>query len=132
MTGLVAVVNEHHAAVEADLLRYYGVDLLDLYRGGLSLRRLSVLLRALPRESATVQALDPSLSWGVAEHLAASTVDALHSILWTYLAAYRGKGQSAPPRPERVPRPGDPPQVEERGKMSDKSTVKAFFQRLGG
>ena len=132
MTGLVAVVNEHHAAVEADLLRFYGVDLLDLYRGRLSMRRLSVLLRALPREAATVQALDPALTWGVAEYLAANTVDTLQALLWTYLAAHRGKGQTPPPRPERTPRPGDAPEVEERGKMSDKHEVRAFFQRLGG
>lgn len=39
-------------ALEADLLRFYGVDLLDLWRGRLSLRRLSVLVAGLPSESA--------------------------------------------------------------------------------
>lgn len=33
------------------------MDLLDLWRGGLSLRRLSVLVDALPSESATISAL---------------------------------------------------------------------------
>jgi hypothetical protein len=42
-------------AVEADLKRFYSVDLGDLWRGGLSLRRLSVYLHNLPPESAVHQ-----------------------------------------------------------------------------
>lgn len=42
--------------MEADLLRFYGVDLSDYYRGGLSLRRLSVLIHSLPSDSATARA----------------------------------------------------------------------------
>lgn len=39
------------------MLRFYQVDLLDFYRGTLSPRRLGVLVRQLPRESATVRAM---------------------------------------------------------------------------
>lgn len=39
--------------MEADLLRFYGVDLAGLWVGGLSLRRLYVLISNLPPESAT-------------------------------------------------------------------------------
>lgn len=39
--------------MEADLSRYHRVDFRDYYRGGLSLRRIGVLLRYLPREAAT-------------------------------------------------------------------------------
>jgi hypothetical protein len=39
--------------VEADLLRYFQVDLLDLWRGRLSYRRLALLIRHLPSESWT-------------------------------------------------------------------------------
>lgn len=56
MTALVALLRAHGDAVEADLLRFYRVDLGDLYRGELSLRRLSVLIKHLPSESATVRA----------------------------------------------------------------------------
>lgn len=38
--------------MEADLLRFYNVDLADLWRGGLTLRRLSVLVQNLPPGSA--------------------------------------------------------------------------------
>jgi len=44
-------VDEHAEALEADLLHHYGVDLLDWHRGRLSTRRLSVLIRYLPRDS---------------------------------------------------------------------------------
>jgi hypothetical protein len=39
------------------LLRFYQVDLLDFYRGALSARRLGVLVKHLPADSAVVQAL---------------------------------------------------------------------------
>lgn len=39
--------------MEADLSRYHRVDFRDYYRGRLSLRRIGVLLRYLPREAAT-------------------------------------------------------------------------------
>lgn len=41
--------------VEADLQRFYQVRLGDLWLGGLSLRRLSVLVAHLPPESATAR-----------------------------------------------------------------------------
>lgn len=39
--------------VEADLQRFYGVNLADYWRGELSIRRLSVLIHSLPNDSAT-------------------------------------------------------------------------------
>lgn len=57
--GLVQLLREHGEAIEADLLRYYQVDLLDLYRGEMSWRRLRVLVRHLPLESATARAIQP-------------------------------------------------------------------------
>jgi len=50
---LHAVLRDHRWTLEADLLRFFQVDLLDLHRGLLSWRRLTVLYRALPRESMT-------------------------------------------------------------------------------
>lgn len=54
------------------MLRFYRVDLLDFYRGTLSVRRLGVLVRQLPPKSALVRALNGNRSqWSVAEHLLA-------------------------------------------------------------
>jgi hypothetical protein len=46
------MLREHPDALEADLQRFYGVQLGDLWRGRLSLRRLSVLVQYLPPGSA--------------------------------------------------------------------------------
>jgi hypothetical protein len=40
-------------AVEADLHRFYNLDLVDMYRGLLSVRKISVLVMNLPRGSQT-------------------------------------------------------------------------------
>jgi len=54
------LLNEFGGEIEADLLRFYRVDLLDYHRGSLSLRRLGVLIKHLPADSALVRALtDP-------------------------------------------------------------------------
>lgn len=53
---LHAVLRDHRWTLEADLLRFFRVDLLDLHRGRLSWRRLLVLYRALPPDSTTSMA----------------------------------------------------------------------------
>lgn len=39
----------HGGAVEADLQRVYGLDLADMYRGDLSVRKVAVLVENLPQ-----------------------------------------------------------------------------------
>ena len=46
------MLENHGEALEADLQRYYQVDLADMYRGRVSPRRVSVLATNLPRASA--------------------------------------------------------------------------------
>ncbi|OAN26233.1 hypothetical protein [Mycolicibacterium iranicum] len=66
------MLNEHGDAIEADLLRFYRIDVLDFYRGTLSARRLGVLIRQLPAESALVRALNGGrIPWGNVENLVA-------------------------------------------------------------
>lgn len=53
-------------------MRFYRIDLLDFFRGTLTARRLGVLIRQLPVESALVRALnDGRVPWGNLEHLIA-------------------------------------------------------------
>jgi hypothetical protein len=86
------------------------VDLLDFYRGRLSARRLRVLIRHLPRESALVRAVHgPVADWGPVEHLLASTVDELAAANWLFVSANLPEHADAPPRPEPVGRPGEEP-----------------------
>jgi hypothetical protein len=46
------LLENHGEALEADLQRYYNVDLADMYRGVVSVRKVSVLATNLPRASA--------------------------------------------------------------------------------
>lgn len=55
--------------VEADLQRFYRVDLADYWRGELSPRRLSVLVEQLPAESATARKLSGADGWNRLEFL---------------------------------------------------------------
>lgn len=87
--------------MEADLLRFFGVDLLDLGTARLSWRRLGNLVRHLPRESSTSLAQHgPDVYWGLPEHLLAVIADALHGANWQ-----RARNPRAP-KPKPMPRPG--------------------------
>lgn len=66
--------------MEADLQRYYGVDLLDYYRGLITARKLHVLIDQLPYDSATATSQNGGYPvWGPAEHLTAD--------LWSLIVA---------------------------------------------
>lgn len=55
--ALGALLRDHSDAVEADLQRYYQINLADLWRGGLNVRRLSILIQFLPPDSAVAAAV---------------------------------------------------------------------------
>lgn len=126
MTRAEGLLGAHAAEVEADLQRYCGVDLRDLWRpnGGasrLTYRRLLALIdHALPGESATKTAIrdaipDEDLAemakrdrdghgpWSQEALLLAAVYDVLRTFMWLYGAAKGGKS-SQPPDP--YPRPG--------------------------
>jgi hypothetical protein len=71
-----------------DLLRY-GVDLLDLYRGRLSLRRVCAVVANLPPDAALWRALHPDGRWTRAELLAAATERRL-TALWAAVVTLLG------------------------------------------
>lgn len=56
--------------MEADLQRFYGADYRDRWRGDLTLRRLLVLIRHLPPESAlSAELRGGEPHWTVGDHL---------------------------------------------------------------
>ncbi|QIG58545.1 tail assembly chaperone [Arthrobacter phage DrSierra] len=69
LTALVALLRNDSDVVEADLQRFYHVDLADYWRGELSPRRLSVLIEQLPAESATARKLSGADGWNRLEFL---------------------------------------------------------------
>ena len=52
------ILRDHHEAFESDL-RGQGIDLLDFYRGNLSVRTLCVAVKHLPLTGAVMSAADP-------------------------------------------------------------------------
>lgn len=95
-------LHEHGDSIEADLLRWYQIDLQrDLGTERLTWRRLAALIGQLPREAATTLSVHGDVvRWGAVEHLLASVVDLLAAGNWQ-----RG-GKKHAPRPKPVRRPG--------------------------
>jgi hypothetical protein len=98
--SLLAALETHGEAIEADFQRYYGVPVSGVFAGAMTWRRFKVLLGQLPAESATVRAAaGDAAAWTLTEHLLAGILDAEHAALWQ-----RSGGKSHRPRP--IERPG--------------------------
>lgn len=90
--------------MQADLLQFYGVDLLDIGTPALSWRRAGVLIRQLPREARLTQELHPAQRWSQTDYLLALVADLLNLANWQRASAGR---RSALPRPKPLRRPGE-------------------------
>ncbi|GHG76451.1 hypothetical protein [Streptomyces griseocarneus] len=107
-------MEEHAEALEADLLRHYGVDLLDWHRGELSSRRLSVLVEHMPRDSAVNRDLyGEAMEWDASTHLLAAVTDHLAVANWMTTMLHSNEDSEQLEYPEPVPRPGAPEASEE-------------------
>ena len=85
------------------------MDLLDWHRGTLSSRRLAVLVRHLPADSAFARVREgESAEWSTTDHLLAAVVDHLAIGNWMYASVNRDEDTPAPDPPVPVPRPGAP------------------------
>ncbi|MEV4434792.1 hypothetical protein [Streptomyces sp. NPDC049585] len=106
--SLVRLLDEHGAAIYADLRRFYSVDLLAYFRGEMSARAVLALVENLPDDAAVMAALlggRQAVGWDVHAHILADLVDAVQ---WnTYVAlAQRAKRPGALEKPSPYPRPG--------------------------
>ncbi|RVU27434.1 hypothetical protein EOT10_09735 [Streptomyces antnestii] len=92
------------------------MDLLDWYRGRLSSRRLAVLLRHLPRDSALAHSLHgEAAEWATTDHLLAAVVDQLAEANWMFATVNRDEDSNPLDPPQPIPRPGaeaDPPATD--------------------
>jgi hypothetical protein len=133
LVWLARTLGEHFSAVESDLQRHYGVDLLDLYRGKLSIRKLLSLLSGLPRGSALHIATEgESATWGTNDYLMANAVDHLAAANWLFVQANSKKGAKNP-RPDPVQRPGSKKNDDtaDDRRFASAQEVRAFLARLG-
>lgn len=104
----VRVVQEFSDELEADLLEHYAIDLLDLWRERLSLRRVSVLIKGLMHKEGRSQllaALDETTVWSTQDHLMARVSDALELSNFLFLKAHSESASNLTP-PDPLPRPG--------------------------
>ncbi|PZT76041.1 MULTISPECIES: hypothetical protein [unclassified Streptomyces] len=97
------------------------MDLLDWHRGRLSSRRLAVLVKHMPQDSAVARELDGEDSqWTVTDHLLAAAVDHLAAANWMFASVNTDEDADPPEAPVPVPRPGD-----ERPTDTDGTTAEA-------
>lgn len=83
------------------------MDLLDWHRGRLSSRRLAVLVKHLPRDSAlNRELLGEAVDWSVTDYLLAHVVDHLAVSNWMFATVNRDADSEPLERPEPVARPG--------------------------
>ncbi|MET8166950.1 hypothetical protein ABZT34_22305 [Streptomyces sp. NPDC005329] len=81
------------------------MDLLDWHRERLSARRLAVLIKQLPRDSALNRELHgEAAEWSMSDHLLAAAVDHLAAANWMFACVNSEKGDQ-PDAPTPVPRP---------------------------
>jgi hypothetical protein len=98
---LLGLLREHGDVIEADLQRTYGVDLVDLWRGTLTLRRVRVLLEGLPPDSSTAYAVaeadnGPLAGWRLTDVLLGRLTDELALYRWQWETAHLDPKKSKP------------------------------------
>ncbi|MEU5186996.1 hypothetical protein AB0G83_07550 [Streptomyces klenkii] len=109
------------------------MDLLDLWRGRLSLRRVGVLVKALlrkPGRSAVLAAVDESAVWSTQDHLMARVSDALELSNYLFLKVHSDSADDLSP-PDPLPRPGAPdPEPESPADFASGAELSQFLQEI--
>lgn len=104
--GLLWILTEYPEELEADLASEYGVDLVDLWRGGLTLRRAAVLATQLPAGSRVWQSAGGPKAWAD-EYQALMVVEWRLQILDWRQTEDGSKGKNPPDMQEPPPFVGD-------------------------
>lgn len=91
-------------------MEFFGIDLLDLWRGRLSLRRVGVCINSLmkkPGRSTLLEAMDERTRWGESDYLLARISDALELSNFLFFKA-NAEDSDDVEQPDPIPRPGQP------------------------
>ncbi|MCM1967793.1 hypothetical protein [Streptomyces sp. G1] len=108
------------------------MDLLDLWRGRLSLRRIGVLVASLcrkPGRSTLLAAMDGSTAWDTSEHLLARISDGIELSNFLFIQANSAEETGLEP-PTPLPRPGQPEPEPERVDFASGTEVASFFTQM--
>ncbi|MFD9792344.1 hypothetical protein ACFWXK_15495 [Streptomyces sp. NPDC059070] len=125
-------MRDHSDALEADLLEVFSVDLLDLWTGRLSLRRLHVLISSLllrQGSGSLVAAVDESAIWSHEAHILARISDALEAANWLFISA-NSTSDNPFDAPEPMWRPGIAPPEPPPPVVASGSDVAAWFGQM--
>lgn len=122
MSWLVGCLNDNdlHDALEYDLLSL-GIDLLDLYRGGLSFRRLRVFVKGLPASSNFKTLLiqrqplpegEPEEYWEPIHYWMAEVIDSINTLIFVSQVSAAASGADwkkidKKDWPQPIKRPGE-------------------------
>ncbi|MGW2919525.1 hypothetical protein ACWDBF_16925 [Streptomyces angustmyceticus] len=132
--AVVRVVQEFPDELEADLLEFFNVDLLDLWHGRLSLRRIGVLIHSLmskPGRSTLLMAMDERAKWSERDYMLARISDALELSNYLFLKANVDETESSGLElPPPITRPGEPEPQPQQPEFSDSQGLTDFFGRL--
>ena len=113
--------------MDADLRRFYSVDLADYAADRISVRRLLHLVRALPADSWTVRRDDTHEGWRTTDFLLAALLDEQRSSNWMFVQAHKDKSTSNP-KPDPVRRPGEQArQPESKPPAATREQMRAWF-----
>lgn len=129
MIGLGALVVEHFDAVEADFARFYGLDLPGLLWGPepVTYRRLSVLVRGIPAESALgVSTGGYRPGWGATEELLALLAELVDAGNRTFFRVHSKRGAQQP-KPLEITRPPDPNEAPKERRPATSEDLRAIF-----
>lgn len=129
MTGLGVLIVEHFDAVEADFARFYGLDLPALLWGPepVTYRRLAVLVRGIPAESAlgfSTGTYRPG--WGPTEELLAIVAEVVDYGNRLYFKAHSKRGAQQP-KPLAITRPPDPNAPPKKRRKATSEELKELF-----
>ncbi len=109
------------------------MDVLDVPRGRVSIRRLVVLVARLlrmPGRSALAEAMHPANAWTATDYLTAELIDRMELANWLTLRVNSEESRRIDP-PERFPRPGVEP-AEPETEFASAAEVHSFLQQLTG
>lgn len=90
------------------MLRFYGIDIGDWWRGDLSSRRLLALVDSLPEDSATFRARNTGDRWTETQHMLAYLID---QVTFTRREAQSSESTWSP---KPFPRPDDGEEEQEK------------------
>ena len=126
LLDLIPRIYRHSDEVEADLQRYYGVRYADRFTGGMTIRRLLVLVQGLPQESLFKSVTSEVLPTSVEAQLLMEIAESLHGKSHPRRTAFKDADRL---RREAVERKARQKLIEQRRKAAREHNARVIARR---